>query len=123
MTRILLVEDNADMLTMLAQVLEWGGHEVVAARNGMEGLQYLESEDSLPAVIISDLSMPELDGFGVLREVRNSPTWAEIPFIIMSAHSSPDDRRAALEQGADDFLTKPFNLDDFQKVLQRWQMS
>jgi CheY-like chemotaxis protein len=123
MTCVLLMEDNADMLAMLAQVLEWGGYEVVKARDGNEGLQILASMDVLPGVIISDLSMPDLDGFAVLYEVRNTPAWATIPFVIMSAHSSSDDRRIALERGADDFLTKPFNLDDFQKVLGRWQTS
>lgn len=72
-------------------------------------------------VIISDLSMPVMDGFDLLAHVRNTPEWAQIPFVIMSAHSSPDDRRNALEQGADEFLVKPFSLEDFQRVLQRWQ--
>ncbi len=123
MTRVLLMEDNTDMLTMLAQVLEWGGYEVIAARDGNEGLGYLASAGALPDVIISDLSMPNLDGYSALRQVRNTPEWANIPFVVMSAHSSPADHQAALDQGADDFLTKPFNLEDFQNVLKRWQTS
>lgn len=120
MTRVLLLEDNPDMLTMLAQVLEWGGYEVETGRDGNDGIALLESANPLPSIIISDLSMPNMDGFSLLQQVRSTPEWASIPFIIMSAHSSPDDRRSALEQGADEFLVKPFNLEDFQRVLHRW---
>ena len=123
MTRILLLEDNNDMLAMLAQVLEWGGHEVVTGRDGREGIEVLESSSLLPTIILSDLSMPSMDGLEFLQEVRNRPAWANMPYVIMSAHSSPEDRHNALAAGADDFLVKPFNLDDFQKVLQRWEIT
>lgn len=121
MTRVLLLEDNPDMLAMLGQVLEWGGYDVLKGRDGNEGIALLQESQPPPSVIISDLSMPDLDGFGLLRYVRETPEWAGIPFVIMSAHSSPDDRRRALEEGADEFLVKPFSLEDFQRVLQRWQ--
>ena len=121
MTRVLLLEDNPDMLAMLGQVLEWGGYEVLKGRDGHEGVNLLQQTQPLPNVIISDLSMPVMDGFDLLRHVRGTPEWAEIPFVIMSAHSSPDDRRNALAQGADEFLVKPFSLEDFQRVLERWQ--
>jgi CheY-like chemotaxis protein len=102
-------------------VLEWGGYEVLKGRDGNDGITLLRETAPLPNVIISDLSMPAMDGFGLLAYVRGTPEWADIPFVIMSAHSSPDDRRSALEQGADEFLVKPFSLEDFQRVLQRWQ--
>jgi CheY-like chemotaxis protein len=121
MTKVLLLEDNPDMLSMLTQVLEWGGYDVIKGRDGAEGIALLQEADPLPSVIISDLSMPEMDGFELLQQVRATPQWAEIPFVIMSAHSSADDRRDALERGADEFLVKPFNLEDFQKVLRRWK--
>ena len=123
MVRVLLLEDNANMLNMLAQVLEWGGYEVLMARDGLEGIQVLEKANPLPRIIISDLSMPDMDGYEFLQHVRNKPQWANIPYIIMSAHSSPEDRHRALENGADEFLVKPFNLDDFQQVLHRWETS
>lgn len=123
MTCILILEDNQDMLTMLSQVLDWGGYEVIAGHNGLEGIKILEGLDMLPHLIISDLSMPDMDGFETLQHVRDTPEWADLPFVIMSAHSSPDDRRNALNYGADDFLVKPFNLEDFQRVLQRWEIT
>lgn len=122
MVRVLLLEDNSSMLTMLAQVLEWGGYEVIMGRDGVEGIEILQTIDPLPAIIISDWSMPDMDGFELVHQVRSTPEWEHIPCIIMSAHSSPDDRRRALEHGADEFLEKPFNLEDFQQVLHRWEL-
>ncbi len=121
MINILLVEDNADMLMMLAQVLEWGGYDVMLGRNGREGIDLLKSMGKLPDLIISDMKMPEMGGLDFLLTVRNAPQWHDLPFVIMSAHSSSVERQAALDSGADDFLVKPFNLDDFQKILSRWQ--
>lgn len=123
MALILLVEDNVDMLMMLTQVLKWGGYEVIAGRSGQEGLDRLDQIDQLPDLIISDLSMPDMNGLEFLDAVRSNPTWTHVPFVIMSAHSASDEANKALAHGADDFLVKPFNLDDFQKILNRWNNS
>ncbi len=123
MTLILLVEDNADMLMMLTQVLKWGGYEVISGRSGHEGLDRLDNAKQLPDLIISDLSMPDMNGLEFLGAVRSNPTWTHIPFVIMSAHSASDEANQALAQGADDFLVKPFNLDDFQRIINRWNHS
>jgi len=123
MALILLVEDNADMLMMLSQVLKWGGYEVIAGRSGQEGLNLLDGSHQLPDLIISDLSMPDMNGLEFLDAVRGNSAWMNVPFVIMSAHSSSDEANEALAHGADDFLVKPFNLDDFQKILNRWDQS
>jgi CheY-like chemotaxis protein len=123
MALILLVEDNADMLMMLTQVLKWGGYDVMAGRSGQEGLDLLGQARRLPDLIISDLSMPDMNGLEFLDTVRNNPSWSHVPFVIMSAHSASDEANDALARGADDFLVKPFNLDDFQKILNRWNHS
>jgi CheY-like chemotaxis protein len=123
MTRILLLEDNTDMLAMLTQVLEWGGHDVIMGRDGRDGMEILEGNGLPPTIILSDLSMPDMDGLEFLYYVRSTPEYANMPYVIMSAHSSPEDRQNAMSAGADDFLVKPFNLDDFQKVLQRWEIT
>lgn len=122
MTTILLLEDNVDMLTMLSQVLEWGGYTVWGGRSGKEGIALLaEAAEQLPDIIISDMLMPLMDGIAFLGQVRDNPKWADIPFIMMSAYSSSAERQNAIQHGADDFLVKPFNLEDFQAVLNRWQ--
>ncbi len=121
MTTILLLEDNADMLAMLSQVLEWGGYSVIGGRSGHEGIARLTEAHRLPDIIISDLLMPGMDGIAFLRQVRENPDWADIPFVMMSAYSSSAERQNAIQHGANDFLVKPFNLEDFQAVLNRWQ--
>lgn len=120
MTLVLLLEDNPDMLAMLSQVLEWGGYDVVKGYGGRQGVEILETTAQLPDIILSDLSMPDMDGFEFLANVRANPTWAGIPLVIMSAHSSSNEQRNALEHGANDFLVKPFSLADFQKILDKW---
>jgi CheY-like chemotaxis protein len=120
MPSILLLEDNADMLTMLSQVVEWGGHEVIAGRNGTEGMALLSQSAFHPGLIICDMLMPGMDGPTFLEHVRANPAWSEIPFVMMSARAS-DEERANLEAlGANGFLTKPFSLDDFNELLTRW---
>lgn len=121
MTTVLLLEDNADMLLMMSQVLEWGGYSVMGGRSGQEGIQLLENHSAMPDIIISDLLMPIMDGIAFLRAVRQNPDWADIPFVVMSAYSSAEDRHNALSNGADDFLVKPFTLEDFQAILNRWK--
>ncbi len=121
MTTVLLLEDNADMLAMMSQVLEWGGYTVWGGRSGKEGIAHLAEAAQLPDIIISDLLMPGMDGIAFLRHLRGNPDWADIPFVMMSAYSSSAERHNAIQNGANDFLVKPFNLDDFQTVLNRWQ--
>ncbi len=123
MTHILLLEDNADMLTMMSQVLEWGGYTVTAGRSGKEGVQLLADASHPPDLVVCDLLMPDMDGLAFLDYVRNHIHWSEIPVVMMSAHSSPQDRQGAIAHGANDFLVKPFNLEDFQKILAKWERS
>ncbi len=121
MPSILLLDDNADMRTMLSQVLEFGGHQVLAARNGTEGIALLSGADYPPHLIICDLFMPGMDGTAFLEHVRSHPAWSHIPFVMMSAVNSDEERQNVLENGADGFLTKPFSLDDFNAILNNWQ--
>ena len=118
MTMILLLEDNADMLAMLKQVLEWGDYEVRGCRGGVEGLAALATEPP-PDIIISDMKMPDLDGLSFLKTVRERDSWSHIPIILMSGSHERD---RALAGGADDFLNKPFSLESFQAVLNRWNI-
>jgi CheY-like chemotaxis protein len=120
MTTVLLLDDNPDMLKVLSQVLEWGGYQVATGRNGHEGIQYLQEANPLPEVIISDLTMPHMDGAQLLHTVRGNPEWAHIPFVMMSAQSMLDNQS---NEAVDAVLTKPFNLEDFQLILHQWTTS
>lgn len=117
MTHILLVEDNMDMQTLLRDLLEWGGHQVIFGRNGEEGLAALHDAEPLPALIISDLTMPAMDGLQLLQAVRQNPNWSHIRFIIMSAN--PQDERLQTDEanGVAGILPKPFSLEELQRLL------
>jgi len=117
MTRILLLDDNAEMVTMLRLVLEQRGYEVMWGRHGEDGLKLLNQSKRTPDLIISSLLMPTMDGLAFLDEVRGNPDWSCIPFVMMSAVLSEDRKRTTFEHGADAFLAKPFRFEDLNKTL------
>ncbi|HEV8549055.1 MAG TPA: response regulator, partial [Polyangiaceae bacterium] len=104
--RVLLVEDNADMRAYLFRLLE-KAYEVEAVSGGEEALALARSAP--PALILSDVMMPGLDGFGLLREVRADPKLSAVPVILLSARAGEGARVDGLRQGADDYLVKPFS--------------
>lgn len=116
---ILLLEDDEDMLLTLGEALEMEGHTVTYGRSGTDGLSLLSQ--TLPELVISDLRMPDMDGLGFIREVRQQVRWAKLPIIIMSGSASDQDR--ALEAGASDFLVKPFHFPELESALERIRMS
>ena len=117
MTNILLVEDNVDMQMLLRDLLEWGGHQVMFGRTGQEGLDALYNTQAPPDLIISDLTMPMMDGLELLQAVRQNPNWEHIRFIIMSAN--PHDERLSTPeaQGLNGILPKPFSLDELNLLM------
>ena len=106
MHRILIIEDEPAIRKQIAQVLRFEGFETLEAENGKMGAAVAIS--ALPDAIICDIMMPELDGFGVLQALRGHPQTAMIPFIFLSALVANHDRRQGMEEGADDYLTKPY---------------
>jgi len=105
--KIVIVEDTEDSREYLLALLEAKGHEVKAAINGLEALGILEDEQ-LPDLIISDLLMPEVDGFVLLSKVRSSPRLAHIPFIVYTAtYTDQKDQQLVMKLGANRFLVKP----------------
>jgi CheY-like chemotaxis protein len=116
MSTILLVEDNLDMQMLLKDLLLLGGHEVLLARTGAEGLDVLlDCGDMLPDIIISDVSMPIMDGYEFLTAVRAEPAWAGIRFVMMSANIG-DDQLSGLA-GLDGIFHKPFSMDELRVAL------
>ncbi|WP_449436827.1 response regulator [Pedobacter steynii] len=107
MKTVLIIEDNADIRESCSEILELSGYKVFAAENGKTGIE-LASQHK-PDVILCDIMMPELDGFGVLFLLSKNPATSEIPFIFLTARTERVDFRKAMEMGADDYLTKPFN--------------
>lgn len=103
--RIMIVEDNADMRQYLQRLLSPHFH-VEVARDGGEAHERIRSDP--PSVVVSDVMMPGLDGFALIRELRRDPDTRELPVILVSARADPESRLAALELGADDWIVKPF---------------
>jgi PAS domain S-box-containing protein len=105
--RVLLVDDNADMRDYVLRLLQGAGYEVQTAADGLAALEAARNAE--PNVIVSDVMMPGLDGFGLLREVRALEALRETPFIMLSARAGEDSRIEGIQAGADDYLTKPFS--------------
>lgn len=106
MLKILVIEDDELIRETLLQLLESHNYRVIAAENGRVGVQMALSE--IPDLILCDVQMPELDGYDVLRTLRQNSLAATIPFIFLTAQSDKTDFRRGMELGADDYLTKPF---------------
>jgi CheY-like chemotaxis protein len=109
---ILVVEDIPNVLELLEVTLRFQGYEVISARNGQEALEILESES--PALIITDILMPKLDGFALVQELHSNPKTMSIPVIFLSAtYVTPEDRQFAMSLGASRFIEKPIDTEDF----------
>jgi CRP-like cAMP-binding protein len=121
MKKILLIEDNIDMRENIAEILELANFEVLTAENGKKGVELAKKE--LPNLIICDIMMPKLDGYGVIHILSRNPDTAGIPFIFLTAKSDKSDIRKGMNLGADDYLTKPFEemelLDAIESRLKR----
>ncbi|MGV3611897.1 MAG: response regulator [Fluviicola sp.] len=104
--RILLIEDNNDVRETTAAILELSQYEVLTARNGMEGAELALKEH--PDLIICDIMMPVLDGYGVLHLLSRNKETVNIPFIFLTARAERSDLRKGMDMGADDYVTKPF---------------
>lgn len=105
------------MQRLLAKQLGAHGFEVTVASNGLDGLLRLESQ--LPEVIVCDVNMPELDGFGFIEAMREHERTRDIPFVFLTASSDERDHQRALQIGAAAYLTKPFSLRELVNQLQR----
>jgi two-component system alkaline phosphatase synthesis response regulator PhoP len=105
--KILAVDDEPELTDLMYYHLVRAGHEVTVAANGWEAIHAVRAQR--PDIILLDLMLPDLDGFGVCEILRRDPQTATIPIVIVSAWSSPDSRNLGLELGALDYLTKPFS--------------
>jgi diguanylate cyclase len=106
MNKILVIEDEEIVRSNIVEILESGEFEAMGAENGRRGVEL--AFDNLPNLIICDVTMPELDGYGVLKLLRQNSTTKTIPFIFLTARADKTDIRTGMNLGADDYLTKPF---------------
>lgn len=107
MRRILIIDDYSTMRENIAEILTLAGFETFTAENGKKGVEL--AEQYLPDLIICDIMMPELDGYGTLELLKKNPATEHIPFIFLSAKAERTDFRKGMDMGADDYITKPFD--------------
>lgn len=124
MANILLIEDNDEMRDNIGEILELAGYEVSTARNGKVGVDL--AQKNIPDLVVCDVMMPELDGYGVLHILSKNPKTSGVPFIFLTAKAEKEDFRKGMNLGADDYITKPFNdvelLDAIEVRLKRSDM-
>src|SRR5688572_1482063 len=114
--KILLIEDNAEVRENTSEILDLAGYHVVSAANGKTGVELAQKEN--PDLIVCDIMMPELDGYGVLHIINKNPDTAGIPFIFLTAKTEKTDIRKGMNLGADDYLTKPFDDTDLLNAIE-----
>ncbi|KAB8330250.1 response regulator transcription factor [Scytonema tolypothrichoides VB-61278] len=128
MTKILVIENEEQACNMFLKCLEEEGFDAISAENGLVGVQ--QAQEYLPDLIISEIIMPELNGYGILRALRENPATAIIPLIFVTTKVTRADIRKGMELGADDYLTKPCTPEELlrairsrmerQALLQKW---
>ncbi|MBT8762515.1 response regulator transcription factor [Desulfohalobiaceae bacterium Ax17] len=108
MPRILIVEDEPDILALLSLNLNRAGFETIEADNGLDGLKL--AQDKVPDLIVLDLMLPKMDGLEVCRQVKASDRTSQIPVLMLTARAEEVDRIVGFELGADDYVIKPFSI-------------
>lgn len=116
MKKVLLIEDDVTVRENTAELLELSGYDVVTASNGRNGIE--KAKQNIPDIIVCDIMMPEVDGYGVLQELSKDLATANIPFIFLSAKTEHKDIRKGMDLGADDYLTKPFEEEDLLSAIE-----
>jgi CheY-like chemotaxis protein len=116
MPTVLIADDNVDMLELIADTLEMNGFQTLKAVNGEQAWEILHSLKSISGLIIlSDVKMPKLDGFGLLQRVRSTQGFTHLPLLLMSGDLT--DRNSSMAAEADDFVLKPFRVEALMEKL------
>lgn len=116
---VLVVDDNTDMLSYIAASLK-DGHNVITATNGSDALSILADEEQTIDVVVSDVMMPGIDGFELTRRIKNDINMSHIPVILLTAKALEEDQLEGLQMGANDYITKPFNIDILRLRINAW---
>ncbi len=109
--RILVVDDDYELLKLVSMLLSRIGAQTIQAKDGVRALEVINAKTP-PDLIILDLMLPDIDGVEVLRRIREIPRFSTIPIIILSAKADPESMRRGLDAGADGYITKPYIAND-----------
>ncbi|MFH1034737.1 MAG: response regulator [Pseudomonadota bacterium] len=113
--RILAVDDSPTILNMLSMMLRQHGYEVLAAKDGLEALERLRSQSV--DLVITDVNMPNMDGFALIAAIRANPAWRGLPIIVLTTEAAPQDHQTGLRRGADLYVTKPVKTADLMAMV------
>jgi len=114
---ILVIEDVEDHLEIVKLILEQHGYNILVATTGLEGLKCARANS--PDLVILDVVLPEMNGYEVCKEIKNGADTKEMPVIMLSVRSNPEDIETAYKAGANKYITKPFNLEDLIKEVKK----
>lgn len=117
--RVLTIDDSRTMQSMLRKALEEAGYDVIQGGDGVEGLEVLEAASPPPNVIITDINMPRMDGFGVIESVRKMAAFKHLPVIVLTTESDPEKKARARAAGATGWIIKPFSSDSLVAAIRR----
>jgi CRP/FNR family transcriptional regulator, cyclic AMP receptor protein len=119
MKTVLIIEDNPEIRENTSEILALANFRVITANNGKEGIAVARIDR--PEIILCDIMMPEMDGYSVIKQIKNDPVTAVIPFIYVTARAEKREMKMALDMGADGYVTKPFDakqlIDAIDKVI------
>lgn len=115
---ILIADDSASIRKFVTLSLKMMGYNVIAAVDGMDALEKLAT--TKPDMVITDLNMPNMDGYKLIRNIRSYPEYTELPIVILSSLSKDDDIKEGIESGANSYLVKPFNTKRVQYEVSKY---
>ena len=118
---VLVIEDDPFIAEMLREILELGGYQVECAPNGAAGLARMEAREV--DLVLLDVMLPGADGLQVCRRIRDQESATRLPVVMLTVLNLPDDHQAAFTAGADDYLAKPFDIDELLARVQHWTES
>jgi len=115
--KILVIEDNEQNRILMRQILTYHGYDVLEATDGLTGLEMARAH--MPALILLDIQMPVMNGFAVIRELRNNPELRKIKVIAVTSFAMKGDREKALQAGFDEYVTKPIDTRKFPELVKQ----
>jgi two-component system cell cycle response regulator DivK len=116
--KILVADDNAASRELIREVLEMSGYEVIEASDGRDAVA--RAREGVPDLVLVDIQMPHLDGFGVLRELRADPSLSSLHVVALTAFAMHGDRERALDAGFDGYITKPVEIAALRQEIRRF---
>lgn len=116
--KVLYIEDNVDNMTLVKRVLEAEGFEVIGAETGQIGLNKAMSEN--PDIVITDINLPDIDGYQITEKLKQARATAHIPIIAMTANVMKKDRENVVEAGCDGYISKPIDIDDLPAQIENF---